>query len=240
MVSIYFGIPRLDHKLKTNCKISDFLEKSSGTSFSTKISAWVFKKNVSHVILYQMTKYCLMPLFLQILGNLCIAIISFSVDGVMDFELNFSPLIKPFSYMTNYCRTKIKIFKERKDLLRWSKKYFSSFLKDFQLSQGLFQQNWSDLIKFYSARNYQKNDDRNHQKMMIQGEWKLNNSCRFVCYWKRSFETIANIQCCSAHFYCKEGLNLSYLFSNTSRKLGECCEKLFLLMKLLHQWTSPL
>ena len=139
MVSIYFGIPRLDHKLKTNCKISDFLEKSSGTSFSTKISAWVFKKNVSHVILYQMTKYYLMPLFLQILGNLCIAIISFSVDGVMDFELNFSPLIKPFSYMTNYCRTKIKIFKERKDLLRWSKMYFSSFLKDFQLSQELFQ-----------------------------------------------------------------------------------------------------
>ena len=57
--------------------------------------------------------------------------------------------------------------------LKYLKVKWKAFLKDFQLSQELFQQNWSDLIKFYSAQNHQKNDDRNHQKMMISRGMKV-------------------------------------------------------------------
>ena len=47
-----------------------------------------------------------LPLLLGILGNMCIVIIYFSVDGVINFEINLSFLTKLFTYMTKKVRTK--------------------------------------------------------------------------------------------------------------------------------------
>ena len=60
------------------------------------------------------------PLLLQILGNVCIAIIFFSGCDVIDFQSNHTPLIKPLFYDEKF-KTKIQISWKRKELLRWNK-----------------------------------------------------------------------------------------------------------------------
>ena len=50
-----------------------------------------------------------LALLLEILGNVCIAIICFSIDEVINFEINLSFSIKLFSYMIKKVRTKIQI-----------------------------------------------------------------------------------------------------------------------------------
>ena len=59
-----------------------------------------------------------LSLLLQILGNMCIIIICFPVCDVIKFEITFSVLIKPFSYMT-------KTSGQRKEFLKWNKNHFS-------------------------------------------------------------------------------------------------------------------
>ena len=59
-----------------------------------------------------------LPLLLEILGNMCIIITCFPVCEVIKFEITFSFLIKPFSYMT-------KTSGQRKELLKWNKNHFS-------------------------------------------------------------------------------------------------------------------
>ena len=46
------------------------------------------------------------PLLLELLNNICIVIICFPVCDVINFEINFGFLIKPFSYMTKNVETK--------------------------------------------------------------------------------------------------------------------------------------
>ena len=46
-------------------------------------------------------------LFLEVLGNMWIVVISFPVYFVISFEINLSFLCKPFSYMTEKVKTKI-------------------------------------------------------------------------------------------------------------------------------------
>ena len=81
-----------------------------------------------------------LSLLLEIFGNMYIIVICFPVHDVITFESNLNFLIKPFSYMTEKIRTKTqssrerKISRERKKLLRWNKKHFSSFLKEFHWS----------------------------------------------------------------------------------------------------------
>ena len=45
-------------------------------------------------------------IFLEISGNMCIVIIFFSACDVINFEINLSFLIQPFSYMKKQVKTK--------------------------------------------------------------------------------------------------------------------------------------
>ena len=67
------------------------------------------------------------------LSNICIVIVCYQAGDLINFKTYLSFLIKPFSYTTR----KIKIQQERKELLGEIKKYFSSFLKDFQLLEDV-------------------------------------------------------------------------------------------------------
>ena len=66
LVSKCFGSPWLGHTIKQTMKIQtvdpdilyfDFLKKGSWTSFSIKFCAWFLKKNISHIIFYQLIKF---------------------------------------------------------------------------------------------------------------------------------------------------------------------------------------
>ena len=74
-----------------------------------------------------------LSLLLEILGNMCIAIVYYPGCDVMDFGINLIFLIEPFFLNDQKVMTKTLISWERKELLRWNKEYFSSFLKGFQL-----------------------------------------------------------------------------------------------------------
>ena len=51
-------------------------KKRSGTSLTASYSTWFLKKNISHIIFYELTKFhCLIALLLIILDNMCIVII---------------------------------------------------------------------------------------------------------------------------------------------------------------------
>ena len=71
------------------------------------------------MIFYSIDFHGLMPLLLEILGNMSIAIISFPVCDVKIFEFNLSFLINPFF------RKIIKYFHNEKSLLGEIKKKFS-------------------------------------------------------------------------------------------------------------------
>ena len=76
--------------------------KGSGTSFSTTFSVWF---SVKLFLLYSInwpTFIVRLSLLLEILGNICVAIISCPIC-----EINLSFLIKPFCYMIKKIRRKI-------------------------------------------------------------------------------------------------------------------------------------
>ena len=50
----------------------------------------------------------------QILCNMCIVIICFPVDDFMNFEINFSFLIKPFSCMTKKVNKNLNILRTKR------------------------------------------------------------------------------------------------------------------------------
>ena len=55
-----------------------------------------------------------LPLLLEILGNICIAIVCFPGCDVINFEISLIFLIKPFFYMTKYSRQNLNILKTKK------------------------------------------------------------------------------------------------------------------------------
>ena len=88
-------------------------------------------------------------LLLEILGNMCIAIVCEPGCHVINFQINIILLIKSFLYITEKVNTKNSLSSEQKELLKWNKKHFSSFLKGFQLSKIVsdviecaFKENW--------------------------------------------------------------------------------------------------
>ena len=86
-----------------------YFSKGFGTSLAVIFCVWFFKKNQVCQVIYSIIWpdfIVWLPLPLEILNNLCIAIISFQVCYIINFEINFSFLIKPFSYMTKKVRTK--------------------------------------------------------------------------------------------------------------------------------------
>ena len=66
-IFLYLGRPPLGHIIKINCityqlmieryALFWFLIKSSGTGFSTTFCVWLFKKHISHVTFYYITKF---------------------------------------------------------------------------------------------------------------------------------------------------------------------------------------
>ena len=68
-----------------------------------------------------------LPLLLEILGNMGIAIVCWSGCDVLDFKNNLFVLIKPFLYMTKKVKTKTEISWERKELLGEIKNIFHHF-----------------------------------------------------------------------------------------------------------------
>ena len=96
--------------------------------FSTKILLMLYCINWSNFIVW-------LPLLLEILHNMCIAIACKSGCDVITFKINLIFLIKPFLYMTKKVKIKSQMSWEWKVLLRWNKKDFSSFLKGFHLSK---------------------------------------------------------------------------------------------------------
>ena len=69
-------------------------------------------------------------LLIETSGNMFIVIFCALVCDVINFEISFSFLVKPFSCIIKEVRIKTLIYYERKELFRRNKKH-SSFLKGF-------------------------------------------------------------------------------------------------------------
>ena len=88
----------------------DFLDKGLGIvspahfvyEFSTKMFLMLYSINLPNFIAW-------LPLLLDILGNICIAIVFKPGCDVMDFEINFTFLIEPFFLHDQKVMTKIKV-----------------------------------------------------------------------------------------------------------------------------------
>ena len=78
------------------------------------------------------------PLFLEILDNICIAIVYFPGCDVIYFETNVIFLIKLFFYMTKNSKEKFKYLENGKSFEGELKKHFSVFLKCFQSPKNCF------------------------------------------------------------------------------------------------------
>ena len=82
----------------------DVLENSPGLVSSPN---FVYQKNgISCYILLTDHISLTVSLLLSILGNMCIVMICFPVDDVINFESNLSILIKLLSYITKNASTK--------------------------------------------------------------------------------------------------------------------------------------
>ena len=111
LVSIYFQYIKTNYKtlvydlLNLWYSQSWFFRKWSGNSFPTTFCVWFFLKKFfsCYVLLTE-----ILPLLLQILGNMCIEIVCFPGCDAINFEINLNFLIKPFFYMTKKLR---QIFK---------------------------------------------------------------------------------------------------------------------------------
>ena len=84
-----------------------FLDKGLGIispahfvyDFSTKMFLMLYSINWSNFIVW-------LPLLLEILGNICIAIVCLQGCDVINFKINMIFLIKPSLYMTKKVKTK--------------------------------------------------------------------------------------------------------------------------------------
>ena len=89
---------------------------------------------------------------LEILGNMCIAIVCFPDCDVINFEIDLIFLINPSFCMTKKSRQKFKCLVKKiccgwKKLLRWNKKYNSSFLRILQ-GKSILKLNFSAYKKY--------------------------------------------------------------------------------------------
>ena len=93
----------------------DYLEKDLGTlfpphfvyNFSRKVFLMLYSINWLNFIVW-------LALILEMLGNMCITIFCFPGCDVINFEINFVFLIKPFFYMPKNWRQKFKYFESEK------------------------------------------------------------------------------------------------------------------------------
>ena len=124
LVSIYFDSNQFGHKSKLyktldywsrNMLNFDTLEKCLGIlsppyfvyDFSRKLFLMLYSTKCSDFLFW-------LPLLLERLSNICIAIVCFLSWGVINFEINLIFLIKPFPYMTKIRRQKLKYIENGK------------------------------------------------------------------------------------------------------------------------------
>ena len=67
----------------------------------------ILYSTISHVILYLLTKFHCLPIFLEMSIYNCIVIVCLSGCDKKNFKTDLIILIKPFSHMTKKVRTKI-------------------------------------------------------------------------------------------------------------------------------------
>ena len=138
LVSICFGNLWLRYTIKTNCETSEcwpknmlkfnFLKKSLKldspshllNDFSREI-LFIF-----YLLTHQISLSGWLSLLIKISGNMWIVIVCYPVYYVMNFETYLRFLVKVFSYMTK--NSEQNFSEKQRELLRWNKKHFLSFL----------------------------------------------------------------------------------------------------------------
>ena len=150
LVSICFGIPRLTDTIKnklyetSDCWSRDMFnfdfKKGSGSSFSTTFSVWFSRKIffILHSINYTNFFVWLPLLHWDISKNVCC---NFSLSILWRHKFWNLPQL---SYQTVFFhdrkfRAKTERSQEGKELFRWNKNLFSSFLKDVQTWECTFK-----------------------------------------------------------------------------------------------------
>ena len=92
-----------------------FFIKGSGNSFSNTLCVWFFKKMFLMICSINWPNSIdWLPFLLEILFNMCIAIVCWLAGDVIDFEINLIFLIRPFSYTTKKSRRKLKYLENEK------------------------------------------------------------------------------------------------------------------------------
>ena len=117
LLLIYFGRPSLGYTIKTNCKRYAqfwFCRKGLGLAFLPHFR-YEFSRKIFR-LLYSMNDLnfiVLLSLLLEILGNMCIVIISFPACDIKNFEINLSFLrscfatgLKKLGHKFNYLENK--------------------------------------------------------------------------------------------------------------------------------------
>ena len=101
-----------------------FSEKNLGVVSPTHFVYGFLRKMFLMLYPYKWPNFIVwLSLLLEILGNMCIVIICFACDDIINFEINLKFLIKPFSYMTK----KVRNLKTRKIFLGEIKSIFKGF-----------------------------------------------------------------------------------------------------------------
>ena len=112
--------PRVDYLLLPHMKLFFFLNKGGLGVVSLSHFLYDFWREIFLILfaIKWLNLIAWLPLLVEILGNVCIIITCFPVCHVTNFEITFSFLIKPFSYMS-------KTSGQRKELLKWNNNHFS-------------------------------------------------------------------------------------------------------------------
>ena len=121
----------------------------------------LLKKNIYLVIFINLPNFIVwLHLIQQVLRNMCIIIVCYPRCDVMNFKINLIFLNKQFFLHDQKFKTKISIFWEQEELLRWNKKHFSLILKNYHWSKykiffGRWESNFKAQIeeKFLSTDN---------------------------------------------------------------------------------------
>ena len=113
-IKIYWS-KAADRLLLPHIKLFQKTKKRPETSLSASVFLLLYSVNWPNLIVW-------LPLLCEILDSMSIVILCFPGYDVTNFNLIF--LFKPFFFQ-------ILISWERKELLRWNKKQFLSFLKGF-------------------------------------------------------------------------------------------------------------
>ena len=132
----------------------------------------------------------------------------------MSFEINLIFLIKPLFLHDQKVKTKIYVSWERRKLLRWNKKYFSLFLKGFNLSKknNFFFGNWEFVFKDFLAKvsllaGFLKRTLEQSNDLLLK-MLKLTHKVKIYFEIKSSkFQEVMNKICSFKAFFEKRSLN---------------------------------